>query len=142
MYMVTLNELKAIHKLSAQAGQSFEEKKTSVESMAQDDDSWEVKRRKRHISNDTSQTSKKLTKPVPTSAAVKLPPKAVLTHNFFAPLRTTDTDMETAGAENAILEQEAPKRSGRPPLVVMNSTTNLIELQNDIKEHVKGEYEF
>jgi hypothetical protein len=98
MYMVTLNELKAVLKVNAQAGQSGEENKTSVESVAQDDDFWEVKRCRRHISNETSQTTKKSPKPVPTSAAVKLPPKAVLTHNFFAPLRTTDMNMETTGA--------------------------------------------
>jgi hypothetical protein len=58
--------------------------------IAQDDDFQEVKRHKRYISNDTLQTAKKSTKPIWTSTAVKLPPKAVLTHNLFAPLRTTD----------------------------------------------------
>jgi hypothetical protein len=85
----------------AEAGQSGGVNKTSVESTAQDDDFWEIKRHRRHISNDTSQTAKKLTKPVPTSAAVKLPPKAVLSRNFFTPFRTTDMDMEPTGAENA-----------------------------------------
>jgi hypothetical protein len=42
--------------------------------------------------------AKKSTKPVPTSAAVKLPPKAMLTRNFFATLGTTDMDTETSGA--------------------------------------------
>jgi hypothetical protein len=57
--------------------------------MAQDDHFQEEKRCKWHISNNTMQTAKKLTKPLPTSTAVKLPPKAALTHNFLAPLRTT-----------------------------------------------------
>jgi hypothetical protein len=43
MYTVTLNELKAILKVSAQAGQSGVVNKILVESMA-------VKRRKRHVS--------------------------------------------------------------------------------------------
>jgi hypothetical protein len=43
-----------------------------VKSTSQDDVFQEVKRHKRHISNNTSQTAKKLTKPVPTSTAVKL----------------------------------------------------------------------
>jgi hypothetical protein len=77
--------------------------------MAQVDDFLEVKRCKRHISNDTSQTAKTFTKPVPTSAAVKLPPKAVLTHNFFAPLRTTDMDTETTGTENTTEEGGSQK---------------------------------
>jgi hypothetical protein len=53
----------------------------------------------------TLQTVKKSIKPVPTSAAVKLHLKAVLTHNSLAPLRTADADTGTTGAENAILEQ-------------------------------------
>jgi hypothetical protein len=51
MYVVTLNELKAILKVSAQAEKSGAVNKTSVESMTQDD-FQEVKRRKRHMSND------------------------------------------------------------------------------------------
>jgi hypothetical protein len=65
-------------------------------------------------------------KPGPTSAAVKLIPKAVVTRNFFAPLRTTDTDTETIEAENALPEQQAPREPGRPPAIVITSTTNLI----------------
>jgi hypothetical protein len=56
-----------------------------------------------------SQSAKKSTKIVPTSAAVKLTPKAASTRNYFAPLRTTDMDTETTGAENMLPEQEAPK---------------------------------
>jgi hypothetical protein len=51
MYMVTLNELKTVLKVSAQAGQNGVENKISVESMVQDDDFQEAKRQKRHISN-------------------------------------------------------------------------------------------
>jgi hypothetical protein len=102
-----------------------------VESTAQDEGFQEVKRRKKHISNVTSQTAKKLTKPVPTSGAVKLPLKAVLTRNFFTPLRTNDMDTETTGAENALPELEAPTKPGRPPAIVMTSTTNHIRLQSE-----------
>jgi hypothetical protein len=58
MYTVTLNELKAILKVSAQAGQSGSVNKTLVESMAQDN-FWEVKTCKRDISNNTSQIQNK-----------------------------------------------------------------------------------
>jgi hypothetical protein len=98
MYTVTLKELKAVLKVNAQAGQSGAVTKTSVESTVQDEGFQEVKRRKRHVSNDNCQSAKKSTKPVPTSAAVKLPLKEVSTRNFFAPLRTTDMDTETTGA--------------------------------------------
>jgi hypothetical protein len=112
-----------------------------VESTAQDD-FQEVKRCKRQIFNDTSRTARKSTNPVPTSVVVKLPPKAVLTHNFFAPLRTSDMDMETTGIENTLPEQEANRKSSRPPTIVMTSTMNLIQLQSDLKEHVTEKYEF
>jgi hypothetical protein len=113
-----------------------------VESTAQDDDIRAVKRRKRHTSSDTSQTAQKSTKPVPTSAAVKMFPKSVLTGNFFARLRTTDTDMDTAGAENALPEQESPRKPGRPLPIVMTSTIKIVRLQSDLKYHVKGEQAF
>jgi hypothetical protein len=106
IYAITLNELKAVLKVSAQEGQSGAVNKTSVETTLQDDDFQEVKKRRRHISNNTSQTAKKSTKPVSASSAIKTPPKVALTHNFFAPLRTTVMDTETAEAENTLPEQE------------------------------------
>jgi hypothetical protein len=54
-----------------------------------------------------------------------MPPKAVVTCNFFAPLRTTDMDTETTEAVKKLPELEAPREPGRPPLI-MSSTTNLI----------------
>jgi hypothetical protein len=96
------------------------------ESTTQIDDFQEVKRRKRHISDDTSQTARRSTKSVPTSKVVKLPPKAMLTRNFFAPLRTTGMDMETTGAEDTLPEQEAPRKPGRPP-PVLTFTRNLFD---------------
>jgi hypothetical protein len=71
-----------------------------VESTAQDDDFQEIKRCKRHISNNTSQTAKKSIEPVPTYAAVKLPSKSMLTRGSFASLRTTDMDREATGVED------------------------------------------
>jgi hypothetical protein len=114
MYTVTLNELKAVLKVSAQAGHSGAVNKTSLESTAQDDDFQKVKRRKRHFSNGTSEIAKQSTKSVSISAAVKLPPKAVSTRNFFAPFRTTDRDTETTGAENTLLSRRLPEnQAGR-----------------------------
>jgi hypothetical protein len=67
--------------------------------MAQNDDLREVKTRKRCYSDDTSHTAKKSTISVPKSAAVKLPTKAFIFHNLFAPLRTNNMNMETTRAE-------------------------------------------
>jgi hypothetical protein len=47
-------------------------------------------------------------------------------------------DKETTEAENILSEQEAPRKSGRPPPIVMTFTRNLIRLQRD---NFKGEYE-
>jgi hypothetical protein len=51
-------------------------------------------------------------------------------------------DIDTTVTENTLPEQEAPRKPGRPPPIVMISTTNLILLQRDLKGHIKGEYEF
>jgi hypothetical protein len=142
MYTVTLNELKAVLKVSAQAGQSEGVNKTSVESTAQNDNFREVKTRKRRHSDDTSHTANKSTISGPKSTAVKLPAKAVTTCNFFAPLRTSIMNTETTGAENALPEKEDPRKSGRLPPIAMTSTTNLTGLQSNLKDSVKGQYEF
>jgi hypothetical protein len=93
--------------------------------MAQDDGFQEIKVCKRHISEGTSQKSKMLTTPVPTSAAVMLLPKAVVICNLFAALRTTDMDTDITGAENTLPEQEAFRKTGGPPPIVMTSITDL-----------------
>jgi hypothetical protein len=112
-----------------------------LESAVHDDDFQGVKRHKRHISNDTSQTAKKSKISAPKSAAGKLPTKTMISRNFFAHRRTNDMDTETTGTENTLPEKEAPRKSGRPPPILMTSITNLIRIQSDFKEHVKGEYE-
>jgi hypothetical protein len=54
----------------------------------------------------------------------------------------TGMDMETTGAENKLVVQEAPRKPGRLPPIIVTFTRNLILLQSDLKEHIKGEYEF
>jgi hypothetical protein len=49
---------------------------------------------------------------------------------------------ETTEAENALPEQEAPRKPRRPPPIVITSIINLILLKSDLKGHVKGDYEF
>jgi hypothetical protein len=75
LYAVRLNELKAVLKVSAQAGQRGVLKENTVESTAQDD-FQEVKRHKMQISNNTSHAAKKLTQPVLISAAAKAASKS------------------------------------------------------------------
>jgi hypothetical protein len=54
VHIVTLKELKALLKVTAQAGQSGAVNKISLELRAQDDDFQEVKRYKGHTFNDIS----------------------------------------------------------------------------------------
>jgi hypothetical protein len=56
IYTATLNELKTILKVSAQAGQSGAVHTNSVESTAQDDNVQEVRDARCVISNDNSQS--------------------------------------------------------------------------------------
>jgi hypothetical protein len=128
--------------VNTQTGKSAALNKTSFEITAQDDDIQEVKRRERLVCNGISETTTKAIKSVPISTTVKQAPKAVPTSKFFAPLRTNDMDMETTGGEKTLPEQEAPRKSGRPPPTVITYTTYLIRLQINVKERVKGEYEF
>jgi hypothetical protein len=70
--------------------------------------------------------------------------KTVITRNFFVPFRTLDMDMdmETTGAENTLPGKEAPRKASRPSQIMTTSTTNFIGLQSDLKDYVKGEYDF
>jgi hypothetical protein len=68
--------------VSAQEKLSGTKNKTSLEPTAQDDEFQELKRCKRHNSNGKSESAKKSTKTVPTSAAVKLPPKEAAIRNY------------------------------------------------------------
>jgi hypothetical protein len=139
MYAATLNKMKGVMKVTAQAYQSGAVNKLSMESTTQDEFK-KIKRCKRHVSNNTSQTAEKSNKPVPISAAVNLPPKAVLTHNFLKPLRTSDMDTDTTDAENTLLEQKPCRKPCSPPKTGMASTTNHVQHQSDFKDNIKGEF--
>jgi hypothetical protein len=76
-YTVALHELKAVLKASTQAGQS----KTPKSAATQEDGFKEVRRRKRHSTNETAPTSKKAA-----CTAVDTPPKEAVTGKFFASL--------------------------------------------------------
>jgi hypothetical protein len=51
-------------------------------------------------------------------------------------------DTETSEDEKMLPVQEAPRKTGKPPLIMMNSTTIIIRLQNELKDHFRGQYEF
>jgi hypothetical protein len=64
---------------------------------------------------------------------------AVPTRNFFASLTPTEMDVERTPVEemangpNQNSQQPSSSKRGRPPPIVLNSTTNLMLLQRHIK---------
>jgi hypothetical protein len=96
-YTVTLNDLKYLVK-----ARSSETSKTVSAKPAQEEDFKEVRRRKRQNTTESAPISKK-----PSAAAGNTPKNEVSTRNFFAPLRVTSMDTETAGAETITLVEGA-----------------------------------
>jgi hypothetical protein len=133
-YTVTLNELKGLLKTSTTA------KSGATGSPRQDEGFQEVHRRKRHNTQEIAKTSKK--------AAVQSTPQPVITslnefatRNFFAPLRTTEMDTDSASTEASPQETTTAKTGRRPP-IVLTSDVNLIKLQKQLKNVAKEDFEF
>jgi hypothetical protein len=137
LYTVTLQELKAVLQANTLASQSKRPKTAAT----QEDGFKEVRRRKRHNTDETSPTSKRA---VPTAAsdAIHTPPKVVVTRNFFAPLRATTMDTDSPSAEATPQGEAVPGKTGRPPPIVITAATNLMQLQKVIKSVVKENFEF
>jgi hypothetical protein len=127
-YTIALHELKAVLKASTQASQS----KTPKSAATQNGGFKEVRRRKRHSTDETAPNSKRA---VPTAAsdALHTPRKMVVPHNFFAPLRTVTMDTDSSSAEAAQQEEAVPGKIRRPPPIVITAATNLVQLQKVIK---------
>jgi hypothetical protein len=75
------------------------------------------------------------------SAAEVTPQTEVHKRNFFALLRAP-MDTESAGAETTVNEETVPWKTGRPPPIILTSQTNLIQFQKQLKNVVKGDFEF
>jgi hypothetical protein len=116
-YSVTLTELKSILKVYK-----------STEKPTQDEDFQEVRRRKRHNTSEAAPTSKKAV-PTATSDPATTPPKQITTRNFFAPLHAANMDTDTAGSEASTSTATAPRKTGRPPPIILTSAVNFIQLQ-------------
>jgi hypothetical protein len=134
-YTVALKKLKSLLKASNKAGGN----NTTTESVkpSQDDGFKEFRRRKRHSTNEAAPTSKK-----PAAETKNTPNKEVATRDFFAPLRATNMDIDTSGAEATTVEEAVSGKAGRPPPIILTATTNLIQLQRQLKNVSKGEFEF
>jgi hypothetical protein len=92
IYTVTLNELKGLLKASTAA------KSGTTGTPRQDDGFQEVRRRKRHNTQEAANTPKKLAVRPPTQPEFHSP-KEVVTRNFYAPLRTTEMNSDAASTE-------------------------------------------
>jgi hypothetical protein len=109
-YTVTLQELKAELKANTLASQC----KTPKSAATQEDGFKEVRRQKRHSTDETAPTSKRA---VPTAAsdAVHTPSKVVVTRNFFGPLRASTMNTNSSSAEDTPQEEAVPgKQEGHP----------------------------
>jgi hypothetical protein len=51
-------------------------------------------------------------------------------------------DIDTSGTEANSNQEAVPDKTGRPPPIILTSTTNLIQLQKDLKIVVKENFEF
>jgi hypothetical protein len=133
-YTVALNELKSILKASNSAD-GVTRASESVKP-TQEDGFKEVRRRKRHSTNEAAPTSKK-----PAAEAKSTPNKEVATRNFFAPLREI-LDTDSSVTEGTTPEEAVPGKAGRPPPIILTTNTNLIQLQRQLKNVEKGDFEF
>jgi hypothetical protein len=141
-YTVTLSNLKSVLQTSANQKQKTATKETPK---ASDDGFREQRGRKRNSSSNTDTDNQRkdrkkaeITTVWKTVQSVK---KVPTTRNYFAPLRTPQ--MEAEESEPPTEEQQtSPVVSGRPPPIVLTSAINLIQLQNNLKSIVKGNFEF
>jgi hypothetical protein len=106
-YSVTLKELKGLVK----AGIFAEEECNKDVQPTEGEGFQEVRRRKRHGTDESAKTAKKAAVQAKASASIIKPPsEEVTTRNFFAPIRAADMDTEGSPRE------EAPAgKTGRPP---------------------------
>jgi hypothetical protein len=127
--------MKSILKASNSAGGAT----TANESVkpTQEDGFKEFRWDKWRSTNEAAPTSKK-----PAAETNSTPKQEVATRNFFAPLRQSTMDTDSSGAEATTLEEAVPGKAGRPPPIILTSTTNLIQLQRQLKNVAKDDFEF
>jgi hypothetical protein len=97
----------------------------------------EPRRRKVKPSEDQPTTSKKAAGTTGNVGVPSVRPQAELpTRNFYAPLRA---EMEL---EDNSKQEQPTNPTGRPPPIILTSAVNLIQLQKQLRNVVKGDFEF
>jgi hypothetical protein len=135
-YTVTLNELKGLLKATVRSQEC--ESTNTTGSSSQQEGFKVICRRKRQNSQETAETAKRAGT-VPTA---NTGPKQVPTRNFFAPLRTTSMDTDSSSTETTPQETATAAKISRPPPIILTSTVNLIQLQKQLKNVLKEDFEF
>jgi hypothetical protein len=67
------------------------------------------------------------------SPSLNIPPNEVVTRKIFGTLRAADMDTDSPGTEATSNEETVPGKTGRPPQMILTSTTNLIQLQKQVQ---------
>jgi hypothetical protein len=69
-------------------------------------------------------------------------PIATVQNKTFAPLRAADMYPDSSGTEATSNEEAVPGNTGRPPPIILTSTTNQIQLAKQLQNVIKGNFEF
>jgi hypothetical protein len=120
-YTVTLNDLRTLRKVSSTTGRTTE---TETEKPTQEEDLKDVQRREKRSNTESAPNSKE--------AAAQ----------SFAPLQATIMDTDSSVAQDTTLEEAVTGKAGRPPPIILKSKSNLIQLQRQLKNVVKRDFEF
>jgi hypothetical protein len=131
-YTVAPQELKALLKASTTADPTPTPKPAST----QEDGFTEVRRRKRQSRPNVQKSSAN------SSVCPHRHPLQGHHKKFFAPLRATNMDTNSSGSETTPQEETVPAKTCRPPPIILTSATNLIQLQKQLKNVVKEDFEF
>jgi hypothetical protein len=102
----------------------------------------EQRRRKRNPLEEQAKKSKPTPGPkdprIQSYVEVQVPKR-----NIFAPLRTSGMDVVEETTDKPDTEQQpSTSKTGRPPPIVLTSTTNLMQLQRQVKNIVTGSFVF
>jgi hypothetical protein len=99
----------------------------------------EQRRRKRNSSGEKDSQKKRAVAQISVERNAEFKP---VTRNYFAPLRQVDMDCaESDGHDTQNQQQTSSPACGLPP-IVLTASTNLMQLQKEIKGLVKGNIQF
>jgi hypothetical protein len=105
----------------------------------------EQRRRERNPPDKQAKKSKTNVQTPGSKDSKQQPQGEVTTKNFFAPLRRTEMENESTLTEGTSDEQSrepSSSKAGRPPPIMLTSAVKQIQLQRNVRNIVKGDFEF